>query len=84
MDRTEIEQKVKEIVALQFGLSLNEIEMGHNIVSDLNADSLDSVELVMCVEDRFNISIQDEDAERLLTIQSIVDFLEKQFVEKSD
>lgn len=84
MDKLEIEQKVKEIVALQFGVPLDEILPSHDFINDLNADSLDSVELVMCVEDRFDMSIQDEDAERLLTVQSVVDFLEKQLAEKSD
>jgi len=77
MERQETEQKIKEIVALQFGFRLDEIESGTNFISDLNADSLDTVEIIMCVEDRFDISVPDEDANNLLTVGAVIDYVGK-------
>ncbi len=82
MSRIEIESKVKEIIALQFGMTLDEITIDTNFLTDLNADSLDAVEVVMSVEDRFDISIPDEDANNLTTIRSVVDYVEKNFADK--
>lgn len=79
MSRIEIESKTKEIIALHFGMELDEITIDTNFVTDLNADSLDAVEVIMSVEDRFDISIPDEDANNLTTIKSVVDYVEKNF-----
>lgn len=84
MDRSEIEIKIKEVVAIQFGLELNELELNTNFVTDLNADSLDAVEVIMCVEDRFDLTIHDEDAEKMTTVKAVSDYVEKQLAEKSD
>lgn len=78
MDRGEIEQKVKEIIALQFGVRIDELEDDTKFETDLNADSLDNVELIMALEDRFNLSgIPDEDVEKLFNIRLVIDYVEK-------
>jgi len=78
MDRLEIEQKVKEIVALQFHMTMDEITMSSHFVQDLLADSLDVVELVMAFEDRFDISVEDDRLDDILTVQGAVDVLVKE------
>lgn len=83
MKKLEIETKVKEIFALQFGEELENITLETEILRHLQADSLDSVELVMSVEDRFDISISDEDANNLLTVGAVVDYVEKRLADKS-
>jgi acyl carrier protein len=75
--RAEIEEKVKEIVSEQMGVDKAEITMETSFVNDLNADSLDTVELVMELEDEFDTSIPDEEAEKLQTVGAAVDFIEK-------
>jgi len=83
MERQEIEQKIKEIIALQFGTGLDDIGLETNFISELNADSLDTVEVVMGVEDRFDIAVPDEDANNLLTVGAVVDYVEKKLADKS-
>ena len=75
--REEIEEKVKEIVSEQMGVDKSEISSETSFVNDLNADSLDTVELVMELEDEFDMSIPDEEAEKLQTIGTAVEFIEK-------
>jgi acyl carrier protein len=75
MDKAEVELEVKKMVAFQYGCSLDEVDMTTNFIADLQADSLDFVEGVMAMEDRFNIDIKDEEAEALLTVSSVVDFV---------
>ena len=76
----DIEAKIKAIVAEQLGVDEAEISRETSFVNDLNADSLDTVELVMEFEDEFDTSIPDEDAERIGTIQQAVDYLREQGV----
>jgi len=83
MDRQEIEQKVKEIVAYQFGIKVDELFLDTSFVKDLNTDSLDLIEMVMGVEDRFDITVPDEEAEKLMTIGAVVDYLENRFANDS-
>ncbi len=71
----EIEAKIKSIVAEQLGVDEAEISRETSFVNDLNADSLDTVELVMEFEDEFDISIPDEEAEKIQTIGQAVDFV---------
>jgi acyl carrier protein len=73
----EIEAKVIEIVAEQMGVDKGKITSDTNFVNDLNADSLDTVELVMEFEDEFETSIPDEQAEKIQTIGQAVDFIKK-------
>jgi acyl carrier protein len=71
----EIEAKVKKIVAEQMGVSESEITRETSFVNDLNADSLDTVELVMEFEDEFEMSIPDEEAEKIQTVGQAIDFI---------
>jgi len=82
MDVKEIEEKVIAIVAEQMGVDKGEINRDTNFVTDLNADSLDTVELVMEFEDEFETSIPDEQAEKIQTVGQAIDFI-KEHVEKS-
>ncbi|MFQ5588046.1 MAG: acyl carrier protein [Nitrospiria bacterium] len=71
-----IEEQVKKIIAEQLGVEEGEVVSGASFVEDLGADSLDTVELVMAFEEAFNIEIQDEDAEKILTVQSAIDYIQ--------
>ncbi len=71
----EIETKVKKIVAEQMGVSEGEITRDTSFVNDLNADSLDTVELVMEFEDAFEMSIPDEEAEKIQTVGMAIDYI---------
>jgi len=81
--REEILEKVREIVSEQMGVDKNEIKMETSFVNDLNADSLDTVELVMELEDEFDMSIPDEEAEKLQTVGAAVEFIEKHIEAKA-
>lgn len=74
-DRAEIEAKVKKIVAEQMGVAEAEITPETSFVNDLNADSLDTVELVMEFEDEFEMSIPDEEAEKIQTVGMAIDYI---------
>lgn len=70
-----IEERVKKIVVEQLGVKENEVSNSSSFVDDLGADSLDTVELVMALEEEFGIEIQDEEAEKITTIQQAIDFI---------
>lgn len=71
-----IVDRVKKIVEEQLGVKPDDITPDASFVDDLGADSLDTVELVMAFEEEFDIEIQDEDAEKITTIQQAVDYIE--------
>ena len=73
----EIEEKVIQIVSEQLGVDKKEISRDTSFVNDLNADSLDTVELVMELEDEFDLTIPDEEAEKLKTVGEAIDYIQK-------
>ena len=70
-----IEDRVKKIVSDQLGTSLDEIHNDSSFVDDLGADSLDTVELVMALEEEFDLEIADEDAENISTVNDAVEYI---------
>lgn len=70
-------EKVKSILAEQLNVKADKIKLESRIVEDLGADSLDVVELLMSVEDKFNVSVNDEEAVTLKTVKDIVDLLDR-------
>ena len=70
-----INEKVKEIIIDQLGVDANEITEDASFIDDLGADSLDTVELVMALEEEFETEIPDEDAEKITTVQQAIDFV---------
>ena len=72
-----IEQKVKEIVADRLGVDPDEVTPEASFIEDLGADSLDTVELVMALEEEFGIEIPDEDAEKIQTVGDAIEYIQK-------
>lgn len=75
MATASIDQKVREIVALQLGLGEEDVVTDVSFVDDLGADSLDLVELIMALEEEFDIEIPEKDAEGFATVQDVVNYL---------
>ena len=75
MDAQEIKEKVKNIVAEQLGTDKSKIQDDSSFVDDLGADSLDTVELVMALEEELEIEIPDDEAEKITTVQKAVDYI---------
>jgi len=73
-----IEDKVKKIIAEKLSVDLEEVVLDASFVDDLGADSLDLVELIMTMEEEFDIDISDEDAEKLETVKNAIDFINAQ------
>ena len=69
-------EKVKTLLAEQLNVDADKITMESNVVADLHADSLDVVEMLMSLEDNFNIQVSDDDATNLLTVGAIVEYIE--------
>ena len=69
------EERVKKIVVEQLGVKEEEVSMESSFVDDLGADSLDTVELVMALEEEFETEIPDEDAEKITTVQQATDYI---------
>ncbi len=72
---SDIEQRVKKIVSEQLGASDADVKNESSFVDDLGADSLDTVELVMALEEEFDCEIPDEDAEKITTVQQAIDYV---------
>src|SRR3990167_9105383 len=72
-----VEEKVKQIIVEQLGVEESEVTPTASFVDDLGADSLDQVELVMALEEGFEIEIPDEDAEKILTVKQAIDYIQQ-------
>jgi acyl carrier protein len=70
-----VNERVKSLVAEQLGISIDEINNESSFIDDLGADSLDTVELVMALEEEFDVEISDEQAENISTVQSAIDYI---------
>jgi len=75
--KKEVVEKVKQIISEQLGVDEAEITPSASFVDDLGADSLDQVELVMALEEANNLEISDTDAEKILTVQDAIGYIEK-------
>ncbi|RLB43884.1 MAG: acyl carrier protein [Deltaproteobacteria bacterium] len=73
----EIEEKVKKIICEQLDVAEEDVVPEASFVDDLGADSLDQVELIMAMEEEFDISIPDEDAEKIATVQDAINYIKK-------
>lgn len=73
----EIEEKVVQIVSEQMSVEKGEVSRNTSFVNDLNADSLDTVELVMELEDEFDLTIPDDEAEKLKTVGEAIDYIQR-------
>ncbi len=72
---SDIEARVRKIVAEQLGTNEDDVKLESSFVDDLGADSLDTVELVMALEEEFDCEIPDEEAEKITTVQLAVDYI---------
>lgn len=70
-------EEVRDVVVEQLNVSPEAVKLESKIIEDLGADSLDVVELVMALEEKFDIQIPDTEAEKLISIQNVVDYVEK-------
>ena len=75
MDREDVFERIKKVVAGQLSIGEDEIKESSSFTTDLGADSLDTVELVMALEDEFDTEIPDEEAEKITTVQSAIDYI---------
>ncbi len=71
----DVDAKVKKIISEQLGVPESDVKPQASFVNDLGADSLDTVELVMALEEEFGIEIPDEDAEKIATVQNAIDYI---------
>jgi acyl carrier protein len=74
---TGVDERVKKIITEQLGVEDDEVTSEASFVDDLGADSLDTVELVMALEEEFGIEIPDEEAEKILTVQQAIDYIKE-------
>ncbi|HHF42329.1 MAG: acyl carrier protein [Candidatus Aminicenantes bacterium] len=84
MEREELLKKVKAIVADKLSISEDQVTEDASFIDDLGADSLDTVELVMALEDEFDLDIPDEEAEKLTTVGKAIDYVLEQLAKKKE
>lgn len=77
MNQEEIFEKVKKIIVEQLGVAETSVTMEASFIDDLGADSLDIVELIMALEEEFDMEIPDEDAEKIVTVSDVVDYIKE-------
>jgi len=82
MTYDEISEKVKAIIVEQLGVDEEEVTLKSSFTDDLGADSLDNVELIMALEDEFDIEIPDEEAEKISTVQDAIKYIEEHLEDK--
>lgn len=80
----ELKQRIREIICQQFAVAEEQINDDSDFAADLNADSLDIVELIMAFEEEFNIEIRDEDAENLTKVKDVYEYIEKKIAKKEE
>jgi len=74
---TDLVDRIKKIICEQLDVAEEDVVLSASFVDDLGADSLDQVELIMAMEEEFNVSITDEDAEKIVTVQNAIDYVKK-------
>lgn len=72
-----VAEKVKSIIAEQLGVKIEEVKPEASFIDDLGADSLDTVELIMALEEQFNVEIPDEDAEKMVKVADAIKYVEE-------
>lgn len=72
-----VEEKVKKIICEQLGVKEEDVVPEASFVDDLGADSLDQVELIMAMEEEFDLSISDEEAEKIVRVRDVIEYVEK-------
>ena len=77
MNTEEVFEKVKAIIVEQLGVTESSVTMEASFIDDLGADSLDIVELVMALEEEFDMEIQDSDAEKVVTVSDVVEYIKE-------
>ena len=77
MSSEEIFEKVKEIIGEQLGVTESTVTMEASFIDDLGADSLDIVELIMALEEEFDVEIPDADAEKIVSVSDVVDYIKE-------
>ena len=77
-----VEEKIKSIIAEQLGVKAEEVTPQASFIDDLGADSLDTVELIMALEEEFGVEIPDEDAEKMTTVGEAIKYIEEKATSK--
>ncbi len=77
-----VEEKIRSIIAEQLGVKVDEVTPQASFIDDLGADSLDTVELIMALEEEFSVEIPDEDAEKMTTVGDAIKYIEEKSAKK--
>ncbi|HIP92561.1 MAG TPA: acyl carrier protein [Thermotoga sp.] len=84
MEKSEILEKIRRMISEKLEIGIDEVREDANIIEDLGADSLDLVDIIMYVEDTFGIRVEDEELEKIRTLEDIVDNIAKKLEGESD